>query len=77
MWSSIPKEILKNIQNEDYGIKILEKGQFLRPFSGIAPKKMKILSKKCKGIKCLVMYIYIFVYVLCIYIYRRADGLYT
>ena len=28
---------------EDFGFKSSEKGQILRPFSGIAPTKMKIL----------------------------------
>ena len=31
---------MQNIQNEDCGFEHFEKGQILRPFSGLAPSKM-------------------------------------
>ena len=33
-------------------VKIFEKGQILRPFSGLAPSKLKIFSKKFNGSIC-------------------------
>ena len=32
---------MENIQNEDFGFGIFESGQILRPFSGLAPSKLK------------------------------------
>ena len=45
----ISEGIWKIFQNEDFGFKFVEKGQSLKPFSGLAPSKMKMLSKKCNG----------------------------
>ena len=38
---------MKIFKNEDFGFDIFEKGQILRPFSGLAPSKLKKISKKC------------------------------
>ena len=35
------EEDLENYQNEDFDFNIFEKGQILRPFSGLAPSKLK------------------------------------
>ena len=35
----------KIIKNEDFGFDILEKGQILRPFSGVATSKLRIFKK--------------------------------
>ena len=32
-------------KNKDFGYDIFEKGQILRPFSGLAPSKLKIFHK--------------------------------
>ena len=48
MWRSILRDFLENIQNIDFGFKILEKGHFLRPFSGKATTKIKILDKNLR-----------------------------
>ena len=42
----------ENIQNEDFGYQILA-GHILRPFLGIEPEKMKILTSRI----CLYTYI--------------------
>ena len=56
----ISEEIFGKIfKNEDFGFKILEKCNILRPFSGITHTKMKMLSKKLR-----VRYVYIYIYVL-------------
>ena len=39
---------LKIFKNEDFGFYIVKKGQILRPFSGLAPSKLKLFSKKIK-----------------------------
>ena len=44
-WSSFLNECLENIQNEDYGYDIFEKGQILRPFSGLVPLKTENVFK--------------------------------
>ena len=41
VWSSFLKEFLENIQNKDFGFKFFEKSQILRPFSSLAPSKLK------------------------------------
>ena len=66
VWSSFLNEFLKNIQNKDFGLNFLEKGHILRLFSGIAPKKIKILSRNLR-----VQYVHIY-----IYIYKRDNGIY-
>ena len=43
------KEFLKNIQNENFGLIFLGKGQILMPFSGLAPSKLIFFSKQIKG----------------------------
>ena len=54
MWGSFLKEFLENIQKEDFGLKIFEKAQILRPFSSLAPSKLKKKIKK----KLWVGYVY-------------------
>ena len=56
---------MKIFKSEDFGFKILEKGHILWPFSGIAPSKIKILSK---NLRVEYKYIYIYVYVCIVYI---------
>ena len=47
-------------QNKDFGFNILEKLYTLRSFSGIAPTKMKILSKNV-WVENVYMYVYIYI----------------
>jgi len=46
---------------------IFEKGQILRPFSGLAPSKLKIFPKKFNGSICAYR-------VSCLPIFRRIEG---
>ena len=46
MWSSFLIFLLENIKNEDFGSEMFEKGKILRTFSGLAPSKLKIFTKK-------------------------------
>ena len=43
-WSSFLKDFWKIFKNEDFGFKFFEKGQILRPFSGLATSKLNIFS---------------------------------
>ena len=56
-------EFRKIFKNEDFGLKLLEKGNILRDFSGIAPTEMKILSENLR-----VEYVYIYTNILILYI---------
>ena len=49
MWSSFLKNSWKIFKNEDFGCKIVKKGQILMRFSGLAPSKLKIFINKIKG----------------------------
>ena len=40
MLKFISEDFFLNIQNEDFGFEIFEKGQILEPFSGPAPSKL-------------------------------------
>ena len=51
-WSSFLKEFLENIENEDFGFDIFLKCQIWRPFTGLAPSKLKFVSQKIKGRLC-------------------------
>ena len=42
----------KIFKNEDFGFDILEKGKIFRPFSGLAPLKLKCCSTKIRGRLC-------------------------
>ena len=44
--SYISEGIFENIQNEDFGFELFEKGQILMPFPGLAPSNFKICVKK-------------------------------
>ena len=74
MWSS--RKCWKIFKNNEFGFKILEKGHILRPFSCIAPTKMKMLLKNVR-----IKYVYIYIYVcICIYIgglYGDRGKIYT
>ena len=48
------KEFLENIENEDFGLNLLQKGQILVPFSGLPPSKLNFFFKK----KLRVGYVY-------------------
>ena len=61
----ISEGFLENI--EDFGFDIFEKGQILRPFSGLASSKLNISSKKCNGIICAYRVFYL-------PIFRRIEG---
>ena len=42
MWGVFWRDFWKIFKNDDFGFDIFEKGQILRPFSGLAPSKLKI-----------------------------------
>ena len=57
MGSSFLKEFFWNIYKiKDFGSNFLGKGHILMPFSGIAPTKMKMLSKNLR-----LQYVYIYI----------------
>ena len=51
----ISQGILENIKNEHLGLDNLEKDQILRPFSGLAPSKLKM----CFNFFLIIAYVYI------------------
>ena len=64
----ISEEIFgKYFKNEDFGFDIFEKGQILRPFSGLVPSKLKIFQTKFNGGICAYRVFYI-------PIFRRIEG---
>ena len=62
-WSSFLKKFLKNIKKWRFWFfEIYEKGQNLRPFSGLAPSKLKFFSKKFNGSICAYRVIYLLIF---------------
>ena len=61
------REFLENIKKISFGFDIFEKGQILRPFSGLAPSKLKFFSKNVNGSICAYRVFYL-------PIFRRIEG---
>ena len=44
LWSSFLQGLMENIKHKDFDLEILEKVQIFRPFSGLAPSKLKMIE---------------------------------